>query len=860
MSVPAATPIPRWRQFSGVGLIRLYIGSLFACAALVWAGILFPWESVVDRELVPRLLVLAALAYATEAWVVHVHYRRQAHTLSLNEIVIVLGLFFLPPAGLLLAQLIGAPLALLINRRQRSVKFAFNMAQLVLTTGLAINIFQAVLGSAPLQSYRAWAAAMLSVSISAVIGVLLVAVVIGIAEREWSARDVIRTSLFSIVGTIAAGSVALVSVELINERPGAMVLLVVPTTLCGIAFRSYMRQRQESERVQFLYESMRKTQAASDPARAAHELLLSARHLLRAEYAELLLLSTDKPTAKRFVCDRGGDVVVRQAPLDDIERSALRAVLATGEGLLLPRHRPQHVLDGFLRKRALRDAIIVALEGEHRLLGLLVAGDRASDVATFEDEDVGLLETFAGHATVVLENNRLEQSLAEVTELKEQLHHQVLHDHLTGLPNRVAFAQAVQRALGRDTPGSSSTAVVFLDPDDFKAVNDTLGHAAGDELLVQVAERLKSALRPGDMPSRLAGDEFAAVLVHIGADGARRTAERILQSIERPYRIADQELVPRASLGIALATEGVDADELIRNADIAMYTAKGDEARSYVFYEPSFHARLRRRRELALELEGAAERGEIEAHFQPVVALADGSIHAFEALARWRHPNRGLMSAVQFIPVAEESGLIMDIGAEMLRSSCAQAGAWQDAAPAGRNIGLWINISPAEFGNEKLVEDLAVAITSARIDPQHVTVEVTESAVIRDAVQSTETLHRLRALGVSVSIDDFGTGYSSLSRLTELPIDMLKIPKPFVDRLAADVPDSAIVDAILQLASSLGLTTVAEGVETEEQAELLRQLGCGLVQGYLYGKAESAEDTLHLLRHGRPAESEIPTS
>jgi EAL domain-containing protein (putative c-di-GMP-specific phosphodiesterase class I) len=328
-----------------------------------------------------------------------------------------------------------------------------------------------------------------------------------------------------------------------------------------------------------------------------------------------------------------------------------------------------------------------------------------------------------------------------------------------------------------------------------------------------------------------------------------------VQALERPYRLADQVVVPHASLGIALATEGVDTDELIRNADIAMYTAKADETRRLVFYEPSFHARLRRRRELALELEAAVERGEIEVHFQPVIALADGSVHAFEALSRWRHPYRGLLGGADFIPVAEESGLITEIGAEMLRSACLQAGAWQDAAPSGRNVGVWINVSPAEFGNDHLVEDLAIAITTARIDPQQVTVEVTESSVIRDARQSTETLQRLRSLGVSVSIDDFGTGYSSLSRLGELPIDMLKIPKPFVDRLAGDAPDVAIVDAILRLASSLGLTVVAEGVETEDQVARLRELGCGLVQGHFFGRAQSGDETLRLLRHASSHEA-----
>jgi hypothetical protein len=338
VSASATTPLRR-RLLSDRGLIRLYVFCVAFAAALVWSAILEPGTSPSVSEVLPKLLVVAALAYATEAWVVHVHYRRAAHSLSLNEIVVILGLFYLPPSALLLAQLIGTSLAFVVNRRQRGVKLVFNVVQLLLTTGIAVAIFQLLLGSAPLDSYRAWGAAMAAVSFHAVAGVVLVAIVIAIAEREWSGRDIFRTAVLSIMGTVAAGSLALVAVELIRDRPATMVLLVVPTMLCGLAFSSYIRQRQESERVHFLYESMRKTQAAADPALAVRELLLSARHLLRADYAEVLLLSGDERIAKRFVCGSDGSVRIRQAGLDDIERSTLSTVLATRQAVLLPRHR-----------------------------------------------------------------------------------------------------------------------------------------------------------------------------------------------------------------------------------------------------------------------------------------------------------------------------------------------------------------------------------------------------------------------------------------------------------------------------------------------------------------------------------------
>ena len=378
MSIPAASTLPRRRLFSGVGLIRLYVGCLVACATLVWAGILLPWTPSLDREMLPRLLALAALAYATEAWVVHVHYRRQAHTLSLNEIVIVLGLFYVPPVALLIAQLMGATLALSINRRQRSVKLMFNIAQLVLTTGLAVNIFQLALGSAPLESYRGWVAAMLAVSISALVGVLLVAVVIGIANREWSVHEVLRTSAFSIVGTIAAGSVALVSVELIRDRPATMVLLLVPTSLCGLAFRSYMRQRQESERVQFLYESMRKTQAAADPA-SPPTSCCSPRGISCGRNTPSFCSSPPtrsspsvSPAAGTVTSSsaRRRSTTSSEAPSPPCSRRG-RASCCRATGRRTSSTRCSDA-------RGIDDAIVVALRGEQRLLGLLLIGDRAA--------------------------------------------------------------------------------------------------------------------------------------------------------------------------------------------------------------------------------------------------------------------------------------------------------------------------------------------------------------------------------------------------------------------------------------------------------------------------------------------------
>ncbi len=854
-SVSVPFSVIRHRLASGQVRIWALVASIAVGAIAVWVVAAATAWTTFSGEPQLSWLALAALGFLAEAWVVHIHFRRQAHTLSFNELVIVLGLFFVPPVGIMLAQLSGPTLALVFSRRQRSVKLAFNVVQLLFTTGVAVLVFSLALGSAPTDSARAWAAAMLALSVHCVVGVALVAAAIGLAEREWSLRGTARTTLLSLVGTVAIGSFALVAVDLLHHHAAALFLLLIPVGVCGLALRSYVDQRQESARVEFLYESMRKTQEAGDLGLAVGELLLAARHLLRAEYAEILLVSSDGAGrgSYRSLSRPTGNLLMEPAELTDLERAALSETTRARGGVLLPRRRRPGALDPLLDSRGLADGIVGALRGEKGVLGMIVVGTRAGDVSTFAEEDVALFDTFAGHTSVILENGRLEQSLAQVTTLKEQLHHQVRHDPLTGLPNRVHFAEMVGAVLATETDEEVVTrdaAVLFLDLDGFKAVNDTLGHAAGDELLREVAARLLRAVRPGDTAARLGGDEFAVLLVGASADSARHVADRIRESLERPCKIAGHEVVVHASIGIALARDAQTADELVRNADIAMYMAKAEENCGQVFYESSFHARLRRRRELALELERAVERQEIEVHFQPVIALADGSVHAFEALARWLHPGRGLLLAGEFIPVAEESGLIVEIGKTILSQACARAGAWPDASPSGDQVGLWLNLSPAELRNERIVEELAMAITRAGIDPRCVTLEVTESSVIRDEARATKTLLRLRELGVSISIDDFGTGYSSLSRLGELPIDMLKIPKPFVDRLVGPSPDVAVVDAILRLASSLGLTAVAEGVEREDQVALLRELGCGLAQGYLFGRPADPDQALRMLRTG----------
>jgi diguanylate cyclase (GGDEF)-like protein len=521
------------------------------------------------------------------------------------------------------------------------------------------------------------------------------------------------------------------------------------------------------------------------------------------------------------------------------DAAAFAEIASAGSAKLVTRRRAANTLDAFLRSRGLEDAIIGPLHGEDRTFGLLVVGERAGDVSTFGDTDVELFTTFAGHASILLENGRLEHSLAQVTQLKEQLRHQAYHDALTGLPNRRHLLEAIEHELDH---GAGSAAVLYLDLDRFKTVNDTWGHSAGDELLVEFARRLERVMRPLDLAARIGGDEFAVLVREANSEAAVAVARRVLESIDGTYALGSGDISCHVSVGIAVGTAGAtSAEDLLRNADIAMYSVKRSD-RAYTLYEADLHEQLRAQRQLALDLEAALERREIVVHYQPVVRLADGEIEGFEVLARWPHPTRGLLAAADFLPVAEETGLSVDLGRLVLQQALDVARRLPD------KLSIWINLAPAELANERLVETLAESLERFDVEPSRLVIEVTESGVVQGSDAAIVTMQRLRDLGVGLTIDDFGTGYSSLSRLAEFPIESLKIPKPFVDKLVGEDSDEAFVDAILRLGDSLGLAAVGEGIEHPAQAERLRQLGCRLGQGYLFGRPVPADEAERLLQ------------
>lgn len=424
--------------------------------------------------------------------------------------------------------------------------------------------------------------------------------------------------------------------------------------------------------------------------------------------------------------------------------------------------------------------------------------------------------------------------------LEEELHHRAFHDPLTDLPNRALFMDRLDRALARCARRGEGLAVLFMDLDDFKVINDSLGHEVGDDLLVDVAGRLAGCVRPQDTVARLGGDEFVVLLEDLGeAEEAPRAAHRIADAVRQPFRVGGRELVATMSVGIAFGGDQKESPgDLLRNADLAMYRAKDAGKNGHAVFEAGMDERALKRLGLEADLRRALEGGEFRVHYQPKVGLSGNAekVVGFEALVRWEHPERGLVYPGEFISVAEETGLIIPLGRWVLEEACEQAKEWREHCSANPALKISVNLSSRQLREPGLSADVERVLAATGLDPEALILEITESMVIEGVGAAMTTLQELKALGVKIAVDDFGTGYSSLSYLKHFPVDYLKIDRSFVSGLGHDPKDEGLVSAVIELARALDLHTIAEGVETGGQLERLRSLGCEWAQGFYLWK------------------------
>jgi diguanylate cyclase (GGDEF)-like protein len=421
-----------------------------------------------------------------------------------------------------------------------------------------------------------------------------------------------------------------------------------------------------------------------------------------------------------------------------------------------------------------------------------------------------------------------------------------LHDGLTGLPNRVLLNERLEHALARVERGDM-VAVHILDLDHFKQVNDTLGHAVGDKLLQMVSERLKAQVRETDTIARMGGDEFAIVQVSLSqAADATAQADRIITALSEPYLIDAHHVMTGTSVGISIApTDGTSADQLIKNADLALYRAKSDGRSTFRFFESGMDAQMQARRSLEQDLRRALAGGELELHYQPISNLTSNRISGCEALIRWRHPEKGMIPPSAFIPLAEETGLIVPIGEWVVRQACLTAARW----PA--DIKIAVNLSPAQLRSPGLPQVIISALAASGLAPDRLELEITETVLLHDSEATLATLHQLRELGVRIAMDDFGTGYSSLSHLQRFPFDKIKIDRSFVSNIVGNASSLNIVRAVAALANGLGVIATAEGVETEAQLNAVKSEGCAEMQGYLLSRPVPADEVERFFRLGK---------
>jgi diguanylate cyclase (GGDEF)-like protein len=813
-----------------------------ACALLVVVGDRHPIAGVVA---IPWYVLAAAFALV-ELHPLYFQLRGETHAFGLFEIVLVGGLFMVSPLGLVAAEMLGCVAILGLWRRIPLLKLVFNVSQLALGTLAAVAVFRTIGATGGPLAFRSWLAALAGSATSALVGALAVAIAITVAEGRIAFHEVRESVELALAGALVNTMLGLVGVIILSESMLAALLLTGPILVVFASYRAYMSEHAKSARLQFLYRASEIMSGARDFEDGLVALLDFARDTFHAEIAEVVLRGEAGEPVGFRTCTGPGE---RQLRLEAVDRALVEGVIEVAGGAtsaVLHEPTPNEPL-------ALRDgleitsAIVATLADEDGAVhgAVIVARARGTILKVFAKDELDLFDTFAKQLATTMERTRLSSSLAQLRVLKQELQHQAHYDSLTGLANRALFREQADAALTDAARRKHSVAMLFIDLDDFKTVNDTMGHAAGDALLEEVARRIESSVGELGTAARLGGDEFAVVLPQVSNDSVVRTvADRILVALGDPVPIEGQSVVAQASIGIATHIGAADADELMQHADVAMYTAKRNGKGRFDEFEPNMSLTVARRHQLKMGLERAIANDEFVLHYQPVIDMSNGEVSGIEALLRWKDPERGLMPPTEFVGVAEETGLIVPIGRFVLREACRQAAEWERVSPGLR---MFVNLSTRQLSCADIVADVRAAYTDAGLDPSLLTLEVTETAMMQDIDEAQKTLYALKALGVDIAIDDFGTGFSSLSYLRQLPIDVLKIAKPIVDAISESPQDAAFVKGIIELGHVVGMKVVAEGVEQVEQVAHLVDMSCDFVQGYFYAASMDSAALSELL-------------
>ncbi len=771
--------------------------------------------------------VLALLFAATDAAAVHIEVRREARTISLSEVFLVLGLFVADPVLVVPARVLGALVPAVLRRRPLS-SLALELSQAALSAGVAVVMFRAV-GGGVATGPRAWVAGVAAACAAELLaGLVAVTTRFDDDEQPWWVNWLAAVGVTLTIATFE-GTIALVSVVTLQADERAAWLLALIAAVILLAYRGYGGLGERHANLERLYTFSRAVEDIRDASDATQALLLHTRDLLRAAGAEVALRDeSGDGSFLRVWLDDDGSISSYYVDAAEAEEWPWPDVCASGESRLVPHGTRDPAARALLTRYEARELLIAPLLRDGSIAGTIAVTSRRTDLRTFGREDKRFFEALATHASVALENERL------ITRLRQE----AMQDTLTGLGNRTYFRRRVADAIAVAKGREQQLAVMIMDLDRFKEVNDTLGHHNGDVLLQEIGLRLTSTLGARVTIARLGGDEFALLAPFVLDDlDAVQTASLVQGALERPFVIDDLNLDVSGSVGVAIYPQhGVDPEALLQRADVAMYAAKAG-TRSIEVYASERDQYSPRRLALIGELRRAIESDELMLHFQPKAVLRTGEVIGVEALLRWQHPQHGLLSPDEFVPLAEHTGLIRGLTQWVLRSALQQCAAWQHA---GLDLTVAVNISVRNLLDPDLPDDIARLLDRTGVPAGMLVLEITESSVMADPARTIGVLQRLAGMGVGVSVDDFGTGYSSLSYLSRLPVDEIKIDKSFVQGMLRDRNDSVIVETIVDLGASLGLRVVAEGVEDEATWDRLAGLGCAVAQGYFLSRPVAA--------------------
>jgi diguanylate cyclase (GGDEF)-like protein len=768
--------------------------------------------------------LLAGGFVLAEVFPVHLDIRRNTWSATLSEIPLIIGLALSPSIHVVIGQIVGCVIAWGVIRRQALNKLAFNTSIAALEAALAVFVYHAIAGNESVLYPKVWVAAFAAMIVEGVVSSLGVAAAITALTGKPPTGVLANFFVNGVMASSCGATLALCAAMVLRTQPWALGLLCGTAFILALGYHQLATTRRRYSGLQLLYGFTEAMQNSTAHSSVMEALLSTTRKLLGADVAEVVLRDQRGHLSRHLLGPRG----LVESPLS----TSLSWDAAAGpKGSLLARSGTREkTAAAWLRAQGWTDGMVVSLRRNGQMIGTMAVANREGDVATFDTDNLKLFETLANHASMTLENN----------ELIDQLSWEATHDTLTGLGNRREFYRSLAGALEERQTGSK-IAVALVDLDRFKEINDTFGHHTGDTFLQWLGQRFKDLLPPEAKAARLGGDEFAVFLPY---DGDVGLAVAVIDEILEPlwgaaFEIGDVKVEVSASTGVAVAPDHAeDPVTLLQRADVAMYLAKGDRS-GVAGYTTERDTYSPRRVGLVSALRTAIEQGDLNVLFQPKLDLTTGLITSAEALVRWNHPREGLLLPDQFIPLAERTGLIVPLTDVVLEQALAQCAGWGRRLP---DANVAVNLSIGNLTNDVVVTSVTELLERYQVAPERLTLEVTESQIMEDEARHVAVLEALADIGVLISVDDFGTGYASFAYLTRLPVHQVKIDKSFVGLMDKSPNDAAVVRSVIELGRDLGITVVAEGVETEANLRTLRHLGCAVAQGYHIGYPVSAAE------------------